>query len=103
MGSNTTVEVTIEVLADFHVPQETMTGCGVESATTNTQSNDDAEAAVLEPRDDTTRWSKFTVWRVLEFVLLSTIIAVVWVLFALPTVFYLLSPLIVRNYVIVFT
>ena len=64
MGSNTTVEVTIEVLADFHVPQETMTGCGVESATTNTQSNDDAEAAVLEPRDDTTRRSKFTVWRV---------------------------------------
>ena len=103
MGSNTTLEVTIEVLADFHVPQETMTGCGVESATTNTQSNDDAEAAVLEQRDDTTRRSKFIVWRVLECVLLSTIIAVVWVLFALPTVFYILSPLIVRNYVIVFT
>ena len=97
MGSNTTVEVTIEDLADLHEPQETMTGCGVESATTNTQSNNDAEAAVLEPRDDT------TVWRVLEFVVLTTIIAVVWVLFALPTVFYLLSPLIVRTYMIVFT
>ena len=103
MGSNTTVEVTIEDLADLHEPQETMTGCGVESATTNTQSNNDAEAAVLEPRADTTRQSKFTVWRVLEFVLLPTIIAVVWVLFALPTVFYLLSPLIVRTYMIVFT
>lgn len=103
MGSNTTVEVTIEDLADLHEPQETMTGCGVESATTNTQSNNDAEAAVLEPRADTTRQSKFTVWRVLEFVVLPTIIAVVWVLFALPTVFYLLSPLIVRTYMIVFT
>lgn len=103
MDSNTTVEVTKEVSADFHEPQETMTGCGVDSATTNTQSNDDAEAAVVEPRDDTTRRSKVTVWRVLEFVLLPTIIAVVWVLFALPTVFYLLSPLIVRIYVVVFT
>ena len=103
MGSTTTVEVTIEVLTNLQVPQETTTECSVESAATNSQSNDDAEVPVLEPKDDTTRQSKFTVWRVLEFVLLPTIIAAVWVLLALPTVFYLLSPLIVRNYMIVCT
>lgn len=100
MGSTTTVEVSIQVL---QVPQETTTECSVESPATNTQSNDDAEVPVLEPKDDTTRLSKFTAWRVLEIVLLPTIIAAVWVLLALPTVFYLFSPLIVRNYMIVCT
>ena len=100
MGSTTTAEVSIQVLTNLQV-QETTTERNVESPATNTQSNDDAEVPVLEPRDDTTRLSKFTVWRVLEFVLLPTIIAAVWVLLALPTTFYLLSPLIVRNYMIV--
>ena len=101
MGSTTTVEVSIQVLTNLQVQKETTTERNVESPATNTQSNDDAEVPVLEPRDDTTRLSKFTVLRVLEFVLLPTIIAAVWVLLALPTVFYLLSPLIVRNYMIV--
>ena len=103
MGSTTTVEVSIQVLTNLQVQEETTTEHNVDSPATNTQSNDDTEVPVLEPRDDTTRLSKFTVWRILEFVLLPTIIAAVWVLLALPTTFYLLSPLIVRNYMIACT
>jgi len=88
MGSNS-VEVTAEFSNSLHVLQgsnSSIAECSIESVVTVNSSAD--VKSHMRPENDTTTQPKFTVWRVLELSLLSIIIATVWGLLALPTVFF---------------
>lgn len=84
MGSNS-VEVTAEFSNSFHGNNSSITECSIESVVTV---NSSADVKSHMRTNDTTTQPKFTVWRVLELSLLSIIIATVWGLLALPTVFF---------------
>lgn len=90
MGSNS-VEVTAEFSNSLHVLQgnnSSVAECSIESVVTVISSADVKSHMRTKPENDTTTQPKFTVWRVLELFLLSIIIATVWGLLALPTVFF---------------
>ena len=84
MGSNT-VEVTI--VLNSQGKDSTMTECSVKSTVTETENDcsTNANQPVLEPD---ARQPKFIVWKMLEYAILSALIAMVWGLSASPIVVY---------------
>ena len=96
MGSNVkTAEVAI-VLNSLQLSRgkdSTMTECSVESAVTESESGYSTIANSPVVSNDA-RQPKFTVWKMLEYVVLFTLIAMVWGLLALPMVsYYVVSSL----------
>ena len=84
MGSNT-VEVTI--VLNSQGKDRTMTECNVKSTVTETENDcsTNANQPVLEPD---ARQPKFIVWKMLEYAILSALIAMVWGLLLSSTVLY---------------
>ena len=87
MGSNT-VEVTI--VLNSQGKDSTMTECSVKSTVTETENDcsTNANQPVLEPLNNDARQLKFIVWKMLEYAILSALIAMVWGLSASPIVVY---------------
>ena len=84
MGSNT-VEVTI--VLNSQGKDRTMTECSVKSTVKETENerSTNANQPVLEPD---ARQPKFIVWKMLEYAILSALIAMVWGLLLSSTVLY---------------